>query len=48
MKKIIVFIALICLLAVPVYAQDSYATQYENVVADTLDDGLDEQTRELF
>ncbi len=48
MKKIIVFIALICLLAVPAYAQDSYITQYENVGADTLDDSLDEQTRDFF
>ncbi len=48
MKKIIVFMMLMCLCALPVCAEDSYVTQYENVGADKLADSLDEQTRELF
>lgn len=48
MKKIIVFIALMCIFALPVCAQDNYTTQYKNIGGETLDDSLDEQTREFF
>lgn len=48
MKKIIVIVIVMCLFAMPVYAQDSYATHYKNVGGETLDDNLDEQTREFF
>ncbi|MBQ8739935.1 MAG: hypothetical protein IJY79_00070, partial [Clostridia bacterium] len=48
MKKIIVFIIVACVLSMPIYADDSYITQYENVGADKLVDNLDGQTREFF
>ncbi len=48
MKKIIVILVLIFLLALPVGAQDNYVTQYQNVGANKLEDGLDEQTRKFF
>lgn len=48
MKKIIVFLILIFILTLPVYAQDSYVTQYENVGADALEQLLDEETRDFF
>ena len=48
MKKIIVFILLMFVFAFPVSADDTYATQYDNVGANTLNDHLDEQTREFF
>lgn len=48
MKKIIVFLIVACLSAIPVCADNNYTTQYENVGADRLADSLDEQTREFF
>ena len=48
MKKIIVIFVLMFVLALPVCAEDSYATQYDNVGADRLSESLDEQTREFF
>lgn len=48
MKKIIVLIFLMCLLTLPVSANNNYITQYDNVGADVLDDQLDEQTRDFF
>lgn len=48
MKKLIVVLVLIFVLALPVYAQDNYVTQYQNVGADKLDESLDEQTQEFF
>lgn len=48
MKKIIVFMILIFVFSIPVCAQNSYDTQYQNVGADTLQNSLDEQTRDFF
>lgn len=48
MKKIVVFMILICIMTFPVCAEDSYSTQYENVGADTLENSLDEKTSEFF
>lgn len=49
MKKIIVFLILMCVFSMPVCADDNYyIAQYENVGADRLYQNLDEQTREFF
>lgn len=48
MKKIIVFVILVCIFSLPVYATDNYATHIENVGADTLEDILDNNTRSFF
>lgn len=48
MKKIIVFILLICTFNFSVKADDNYITQYNNVGADTINDNIDEQTEEFF
>lgn len=48
MRKIIIFLILVCLLSIPVSADNNYTTQYDNVGADELKNSLDEETREFF
>ncbi len=48
MKKIIVFMLLICVFTITVSADNNYITQYDNVGADKLENSLDEQTRDFF
>lgn len=48
MKKVIVFVILMCVFSMTAHAENSYITQYENVGADKLHQNLDEQTREFF
>ncbi len=48
MKKILLFIILAMVLALPVKADNNYITQYDNVGADKLYDNLDEQTYDFF
>lgn len=48
MKKIIVFILLFFILSVPVCADDNYSKQYDNIGADHLQDGLDNETRDFL
>ncbi|MBQ6885154.1 MAG: hypothetical protein IJN56_05395 [Clostridia bacterium] len=48
MRKFIFFIIFGLLLALPVSADDNYVTQYNNVGADELYNGLDQQTQEFF
>lgn len=48
MKKIIVFVSLVFIFAMPVCAQDSYGTNYQNIVGERLDDSLDESTKDFF
>lgn len=48
MRKIIVFIILAYIFAMPVSADNNYDTQYNNVGAERLEESLDEQTRVFF
>ena len=48
MKKIIVFIVLVCAFALPVNADEIYDSQYDNIGADRLQNSLDEQTQDFF
>lgn len=48
MKKILIFIILACALSLPIRADNNYATQYDNVGANELENSLDEQAREFF
>ena len=48
MKKILIFMILTFLLSLSVKADDGYVTQYNNVGADKINEGLTEQTREFF
>lgn len=48
MKRVMVFIFLICILSFTVKATDNYTTQYDNVGADSLENALDEKTRDFF
>ncbi len=48
MKKIVVFLLLIVAFSLPVKADNTYDTQYQNLGADKLQNGLDQQTRDFF
>lgn len=48
MKKAIVFIVLMIVFSFPVEADEIYDTQYDNIGAEQLKEGLDNETKEFF
>lgn len=48
MKKVIVFLILILLFSLPIRAESVYSTQYENVGADSIKDGIDKETLDFL
>ena len=48
MRKILVFLILALLFCMPVHAQNDYEKQYENIGADSIKNGIDEQTRSFL
>ena len=48
MKKVIVFFILILSFSFPIRAESVYSTQYDNVEAESVKDGIDKETLDFL